>query len=170
MSNETNQTEQLNQIEQLLAEINAVYLRPFHKLPRPEGTDEIYDTAFQAVSDARMQLRQQLSQVFGASMEDVYFSRDLKEVAAHLKTHKAWIVFLKMLRGHIDILLYQDAPNSSALWAGEGLVEQWAARDYLRRAEAASMQPQEQEEDPGRTPLPDKLDRGDVLHMPPIAG
>jgi hypothetical protein len=159
MPKTTTETESLNQIKQLLAEIDSVYEQPHHKLTRPDGAEEPYDIAFERITDAWKALRQELKQVFSASGNDIYYSRDPKGILVHLKVHRAWITFLKMLRWEVDILLYQEAPNATVLTPAERLA-------YLSQAESASMQPREQEDDTDSTPLSDELDRGDALYTP----
>jgi hypothetical protein len=162
VSRHANHIDQLNQIEQLLREIDAVYEQPFYELKVPQEAQEAYQTAFRSIADAWKQFLSKLNAIY-VTASNRRFSDDPKELIAPLQVHKAWIVFLKKIKGEVDTRLHYDAPNSASIYEAEYLLNQIEEELY-------SMQPREAEDDPDpdRAPLSDEQDR-DVLHMPPLA-
>jgi hypothetical protein len=156
---------ELMEIEKLLREINAVYERSFYDLKVPQEAQEAYHTAVRSIADVRKQFASKLSEIYITTAGNPYLSDDPKDVIAHLQWHRGWIVFLKMMKGSIDTLLYEDAPNSSSIYAAGRLLNQIDPD----REGLDSMEPREREEDVETAPLSAELDKGDVLYMPPLA-
>jgi len=160
MSTDSNQIDQLNRIEQMLREIDAVYEQPFYELKVPQEAQEAYHTAFRSIADALKQFLSKLNAIYVTASNRRL--DDPKELIAPLQVQKAWLVFLKKIKGEVDTRLHYDAPNSSAIYRAEYLLSQI-------EEELDAMRPREPEEDVDVTPLSDELDRGDVLYMPPLA-
>jgi len=143
--------------------IDAVYQQSWYNLEVPKEAQDACRRAFKEINGVLKRLRGELEAAYDA-VDTRSVASEVPTTISHVRAHKAWVTFLAVLVGDIDTRLASDAPNSGWLYLAEGLLQELDPDT----AEMYSMQPRDREEDGDFVPLSDQLDRGDVLHMPPV--